>query len=162
MRFFTSVFLSKAPTWSPESYPKFVLNIKSSSPRYSNYLSLCIDSVNAELIFCFKPHKNWWYWTHLNFSWLIFLNPVLLKAPKLVMYACFGLIHLPHTKLTRSKTPRNWVNTEWDSTSRESTQSETPRQLSQCGVRLHVNWVKAKWDSTSTESTQKAPTFMKI
>ncbi len=57
------------------------------------------------------------------------------------MYACFGSIHLPHT---------------------ESTQSETPHQLSPCGVRLHVNWVIAEWDSTSTESTQKAPTYMKI
>jgi hypothetical protein len=54
-RFLTSVFFSsKAPTWSPDSYPKFVLNIKSNLPRYSNYLSLCVDSVNAELIFCFK------------------------------------------------------------------------------------------------------------
>jgi hypothetical protein len=44
------------------------------------------------------------------------------------MYACFDLIHLLHT---------------------ESTQSETPRQLCQCGVRLHVNRVNAE-----------APTFM--
>ncbi len=57
------------------------------------------------------------------------------------MYACFGIISLPHTESTRSK---------------------TPRQLSQHGVRLHVNWVNAEWDSTSTESTQKAPTFTKI
>jgi hypothetical protein len=50
-----------------------------------------------------------------------------------VMYACFGLIHLPHN---------------------ESTRSETPHQLSQCklrpmstestGVRLHVNWVNTE------------------
>jgi hypothetical protein len=51
------------------------------------------------------------------------------------MYACFGLIHLPYT---------------------ESMRSETPRQLSQDRVRLHVNWVNAEWDSTSTESTQRA------
>jgi hypothetical protein len=44
----------------------------------------------------------------------------------------------------------------------ESTPSETPCQLSQCRVRLHVNWVNPEWDSTSTESTQKAPTFTKI
>jgi hypothetical protein len=57
------------------------------------------------------------------------------------MYACFGLIHLPYT---------------------ESMRSETPRQLSQDRVRLHVNWVNAEWDSISTESTQRAPTFTKI
>jgi hypothetical protein len=44
------------------------------------------------------------------------------------MYACFGLIHLLHT---------------------ESMQSETPRQLCQRVVRLHVNSVNAE-----------APTFM--
>ncbi len=64
-----------------------------------------------------------------------------LKAPELVMSACFGLMHLPHTELT------------W---------SETSPQLSQCRMRLHVNWVNAEWDSTSTESVQKAPTFTKL
>ncbi len=39
------------------------------------------------------------------------------------MYACFGLIHLPHT---------------------ESTWSETPHQMSPRGVRLHVNWVNTE------------------
>jgi hypothetical protein len=39
------------------------------------------------------------------------------------MYACFGLSHLPHT---------------------ESTRSQTLRQLSKRGVRLHVNWVNAE------------------
>jgi hypothetical protein len=39
------------------------------------------------------------------------------------MYVCFGLIHLPHT---------------------ESMRSQTLRQLSQHGVRLHVNWVNAE------------------
>ncbi len=57
------------------------------------------------------------------------------------MYACFGLIHLPHT---------------------ESTRSQTLRQLSQRGASLHINWVNTEWDSTSTESTQKTPTFTKI
>ncbi len=54
----------------------------------------------------------------------MFLNPIPLKAPELVMYACFGLIHLVHT---------------------ESTQSQTLLQLSQCGMRLYVNWVNAEY-----------------
>jgi hypothetical protein len=33
------------------------------------------------------------------------------------------------------------VDAEWDSPSTESMRSETPRQLSQSRVRLHVNWV---------------------
>ncbi len=41
-----------------DSYPQLVSNIKSNLPRYSNYSSLCVDSVNAELIFCFKLHKD--------------------------------------------------------------------------------------------------------
>ncbi len=57
------------------------------------------------------------------------------------MYASFGLIRLLHT---------------------ESTWSEKPLQLSQCGVRLPVNWVNAERDTTSIESMQKAPTFIKI
>ncbi len=40
--------------------------------------------------------------------------------------------------------PSHWVNTESDSLSTESTGSETPCQLSQCGVRLHINWVNAE------------------
>jgi hypothetical protein len=52
------IFSSKAPTWALDSYPKFVLNIKLNLPKYSNYLSLSVDSVNAELIFCFKLHKK--------------------------------------------------------------------------------------------------------
>ncbi len=40
------------------------------------------------------------------------------------MYACFGLIHLIHTELM---------------------QSQTLRQLSQCGMRLQVNWVNAEY-----------------
>ncbi len=52
--FYFCFFSLKAPTWSPDSYLKFVSNIKSNLPRYSNYSSLCVDSVNAELIFCFK------------------------------------------------------------------------------------------------------------
>ncbi len=46
------------------------------------------------------------------------------------MYACFGLIHLPHT--------------ESHSSSTESRQSESPHQLSPPRVRLHVNWVNAE------------------
>jgi hypothetical protein len=38
----------------------------------------------------------------------------------------------------------HWVDTEWDSPSTESTRNETPHQLSQRGVRLHVNWVNAE------------------
>ncbi len=38
----------------------------------------------------------------------------------------------------------HWFNAEWDSPSTESTRSETPRQLSQRGMRLHVNWVNAE------------------
>ncbi len=51
-------FFIKSTHLVPWSYPTFVLNIKSNSPRYSNYSSLCVDSVNAKLIFCFKIHKN--------------------------------------------------------------------------------------------------------
>ncbi len=58
-------FPSKAPTWSPDLYPKFVSIIKSNPPRYSNYSSLCVDSVNAELIFCFKLIKT------VNIFWLV-------------------------------------------------------------------------------------------
>jgi hypothetical protein len=77
-------------------------------------------------------------WT---FHRYFFLNTVPLKVPELLMYACFGLFHLPHT---------------------ESMRSQTLRQLSQRGARLHVNWVNAEWDSKPTESTQKTPTFTKI
>jgi hypothetical protein len=41
-------FSSKVSTWSPDSHPKFVSNIKSNSPRYSKYLTLRVDSVNVE------------------------------------------------------------------------------------------------------------------
>jgi hypothetical protein len=44
--------------YTPDSYPKIVLNIKSNSMRYSNYSSLCVDSVNEELMFCFKLYTN--------------------------------------------------------------------------------------------------------
>ncbi len=40
--------------------------------------------------------------------------------------------------------PSHWVNAESDSPSTESRWSETPCQLSQCGVRLHGNWVNAE------------------
>ncbi len=139
-------FISKASTRSPVSYPKFVLVIKSNSLKYLNYSSLCVDSVNVELIFCFKLHTNFQHFMvdigpNLNISWLIFLYPIPLKTPEIVMYGCFGLIHLSHS---------------------ESMRNETSRQLSQQGVRLHINWVNAEWDSTSTASTQKALTFTKI
>jgi hypothetical protein len=48
---FLTFFSSKAPTRSPVSYPKFVLNTKSNLPRYLNYSSLRVDSVNVELVF---------------------------------------------------------------------------------------------------------------
>ncbi len=86
----------------------------------------------------------------MNISLLIFLNPIPLKVPELVMYACFGLIHLPHTESMQSQTLRQL-----------SQRGVTPRQLSQRGVRLR-NWVNAEWDSMSTKSTQKTPTFTKI
>jgi hypothetical protein len=38
----------------------------------------------------------------------------------------------------------HWGDIEWDSLSTESMWSETPRQLSHSGVRLHVNWVNAE------------------
>jgi hypothetical protein len=41
-------FSSKEPTWSPDSYPKFVSNIMSNSPRYSKYSTLRVDSVHGE------------------------------------------------------------------------------------------------------------------
>jgi hypothetical protein len=106
------------------------------------YSPLCADSVNFLLQAIYKLLTfSGWYWPHLNILSLIFINPIPLKAPELVMYACFGLIHLPHT---------------------ETTWSQTLRQLSQHGVRLHINWVNAEWDSTSIESTQKTSTFTKI
>jgi hypothetical protein len=117
-------FSSKAPTQSPDSYPKFVSNIKSNSPRYSNYSSLCVDSYKEEVIFCFKLHTNYQHFmvdicpnehSMVNFS---ISYPFKGARAGHVLYACFALVHLPQT---------------------ESTRSETPRQLSQCGVRLHVN-----------------------
>jgi hypothetical protein len=40
--------------------------------------------------------------------------------------------------------PSDWVNAESDSSSTESKQNKTPRQMSQHRVRLHVNWVNAE------------------
>ncbi len=108
-------FSSKAPTWSPYSYPKFVSNIKSNSPRYSNYLSLGVDSVNAELIFCFYKYYPF-------------------KGARAAYVRLFWI----------DSSPSHWVNAKSDSSSTESTRSETPCQLSQRGVRLHVNWVNAE------------------
>jgi hypothetical protein len=47
----------------------------------------------------------------------------------------------------------HWVDAETDSPPSESTWNETARQLSQCGVRLHVNWVNEEYCT---------PTFTKI
>jgi hypothetical protein len=66
------------------------------------------------------------------------LNPVPLKAPELVMYACFGLIYLPHTEPRRVRLPVKWVNVKWNSPSTESTRSETPCQLSQRRRHQHL------------------------
>jgi hypothetical protein len=54
------------------------------------------------------------------------------------------------------------VDAESHSSSTESTPSETPRQLSQRRVRLHINWVNAEWDSTSTESTRNDKIFVNV
>ncbi len=112
-----------------------------------------------ELIFCFKLSKKyygifWWiYWTNLNISGLRFSNFVYFMplefiqkcwdgyGPEMVMDACIDSLHLPHT---------------------ESTQSDTPCQLSQCLVRLYVDWVNAEWDSTPTESMRNAQLFTRI
>ncbi len=40
--------------------------------------------------------------------------------------------------------PSHWVDAESDSPSTESTRNQTPHQLSQSGVRLHVNWVNTE------------------
>ncbi len=39
---------------------------------------------------------------------------------------------------------KHCVSSKWDSSSTESTRSETQRQLSPFGVRLHVKWVNAE------------------
>jgi hypothetical protein len=41
--------------------------------------------------------------------------------------------------------PSHWVHAESDSPSIESMWNETPCQLSQHGVRLHINWVNAEY-----------------
>jgi hypothetical protein len=90
----------------------------------------------------------------------------------------------------RVRLPVNWVNGEWDSMSTESTQSETPCQLSQrrrhhrfrrfylstltrlmwsltlrwlshCGVTLGINSVDGEWDFTSTESSPNVKRLIK-
>jgi hypothetical protein len=163
-------FSSKTPTWSTDSYPKFFWNIKSNSPRYSNYSSLCVDSVNAELFFCFKLCKNCLHFLidigpHLNISSLIFLNPIPLKAPELVMYACFGLIHLPYTESTRSQTLHQLSQRQLIQRRRHQplqrfyhfalTQlmwSLNLRWLSWRGVSLGIDSVDEEWLSQLTES----------
>ncbi len=45
-------FFMKAPTWSPDSYPKFVSDIKSILPRYSNSMPIpCILSIRGIILF---------------------------------------------------------------------------------------------------------------
>ncbi len=48
----------------------------------------------------------------------------------------------------RVSLPGNWVNAKWDSMSTESTQSETPRQLSQRGM------MKSSWMLVPSALTQ--------
>jgi hypothetical protein len=50
------------------------------------------------------------------------------------------------TEPTRSETSHLWLKAERDSTSTYSTWSETPRQLTQHGVRLNVNWAQTRKD----------------
>jgi hypothetical protein len=38
----------------------------------------------------------------------------------------------------------HWVDAEWESPSTESMQSETPCQMSQHGMSLHINWANAE------------------
>jgi hypothetical protein len=59
-------------------------------------------------------HRSGRYWTHLNVFGFIFLNFVSLTLPKMVMYACVDLDHLPYTE--------SGVKLE----STESTMSEIP------------------------------------
>ncbi len=121
-------FPSKAPTWSPDSYPKFVYNIKVNLPRYSNYSSLCVDSVNAELIFCCKLYKNCYHF-------LVDIGPI------------FVHFIVSFSKSYPFKRRQSWLCIPvlaWF----------ISLTLSQRGVRLFINWVNAEWDSTSTESTQ--------
>jgi hypothetical protein len=42
------------------------------------------------------------------------------------------------------------------------TRSLIPRQLSLCGMRLHVNLVNVEWDSTSTEPTRSEKIFVNV
>jgi hypothetical protein len=112
------------PTWSPDSYSiwnQIRQDIQTIRHSALNQLtrSYFFASSYIKLIAFFG-----WYWPHLNISWLIFLNPLPVQSPELIMYACFGfLIHPLHI---------------------ESRQSKTHCQLSQRGVRLHVNWVHTK------------------
>ncbi len=94
-------------------------------------------------MFCFKKHQNFQHFMvdigpHLNISWLIFPSPLLLKAPELIMYACFDFIHLPHTESTQSETPCPLSQHGVRSTSTESTRIETPHQLSQWRRHQHL------------------------
>ncbi len=123
-RNFWLFFSSKAPARSSDSYPKFVSTIKLNSPRYSNYSSLCFESVNVDLIFSSN------YIQTFSILWLIlapfeyFIDNFSLSYPfkgARVVYVCLSWF---------DSFSAYWVNAEWDSPSTESTQSETPHQLS--------------------------------
>jgi hypothetical protein len=60
MRFFKSFFSSQEPIWSPDSYPKFVSNIKSILPRYPNSKHIPhICNICKINIFCLaRANKN--------------------------------------------------------------------------------------------------------
>jgi hypothetical protein len=116
-------FSSKAPILSPDSYPKFILNLKSNSPRYSNYLSLCIDSVNILLQASYKLSAFYgWYWTHLNISWIISLYPIPLTRQSWVCMPVSVWFIFRTLSRRRVRLHVNWVNMQWDSTSTDSTQ----------------------------------------
>jgi hypothetical protein len=85
-------YISSNSPCGPLIYTLNSFQIKNQIHRYIHYLSLCVGSVNVEF-FCFKLHKIFKHFLvangpHLNISWLICLNPILLKVPELVIYAC--------------------------------------------------------------------------
>jgi hypothetical protein len=142
--FLLPFFPSKVPTWSPDSYPKLIWKIKSNLMRYSNYSSLCVDSVIAGLNFASSYIKTfrifWLILAPFEHFMVNFSKSYPYKGVR-ASYVCLFWLHLPHT---------------------ESTRSETHHQLTQHWVRLHINWFNAEWDSTSTESMPKAPRIRKI
>ncbi len=131
--------------------------------------------------FCFKLYKT------VNIFWLILApfenviinvskNPIPLKAPELVMCACFGLIHLLHTESdsastesTRSETPRKLSQRRrhqhlkrfYHSALTQLTWSLTPHWLKWRGVSLGVDSVDGEKDSVSTESLPTVKNLIK-